>query len=504
MTLTIHIKKQLMLAIQSHTTALRIASLTYLLIPNFIFLATWLKPTLGLFFGIILLYVFWGESIREEIQIAIPTQQSAKVNPKTLIILALIALGLCLCFGVGEYRSQVIDWGANNFKVYDLVTHKWPVYYENVKAYCCYYWGYYLTTAVLGKVMGLAYCKYLILIWSWIGVFLILLWLLSLKNSLLVVVLFLLFNNANMVLLPIDLLDIPFFETCIKYVNVHLNGFNINFWSPMITSFQWVPQHLIPAGITTLFLMQPSEQKSYKSDALIFMSTVLWSPLISIGLVPIVLAKLWATRQQVKLFQDFWKYVLIGIPFIPVALYLTANNTINNTTNVNQFIWNSSPYWLRGYLIFIMSNLLIWYGLLKPQLKAQNPFLIISLVSIALLALYRMGICNDLLFRGAIPASFALGVAIVTQLDKLRGENNKSKKYILWLSFFLYCSIPSVYRIYQGILPSQPTTTIESPFMPNSTNIMDFLDTQYEPNASEQYTLKKHSIFEEYLMKTNR
>jgi hypothetical protein len=480
---------------------LRIISISYLLLPNFIFLATWLNPVIGIISVFLLLLIFFRVVLYEEIKNNVSVTHTEKNNKLVFLILSLIALGLCFCFGIGEFRPQVVDWGANNFKIYDLVTKEWPLYYENLNAYGCYYWGYYLPTAFLGKILGLAYSKYIILLWSWVGVFLILIWLFDIRKSFFFIVLFLLFNNANTVFFLIDKLNIPFFQHFMKDGSLIIQDLHINIWSPMVTSLRWVPQHLIPGGIATLFLIHKSQTNNFKQDVLIFLSTMIWSPIISIGLTPFMLARLWINRREILLFKNLHSYILIGLPFISIVLYLTANNTIKNTTNANHFIWDNSLYWLPAYVLFVVFNLLIWGFLLKSHFSIQNSFLLIAFLVIPLLALYKLGIGNDLLFRGSIPAFIIVGVAVAKQSDDLRKNTKKRITFIMWISCFLFYALPSIYTIGKGFLPGRPATTIEYPFTQGSTNIMDYLNIIYEPTASEQYKLKENSIFEKYLMK---
>lgn len=475
------------------TFFLRIISITYLLVPNIIFLISWIKPVFSVVLVLIILsfFVYIIESEKKRIN------ADSNTNVKFPWILLVISLLSCVLFGIGEFREQTVDWGTNNFKIYDLVTLDWPTYYPKFSSYSCYYWAYYLPTAFLGKLVGIEYCRYFILIWSWIGISLIYLLLFEYKKSIKFVLLFVLFNNANIILLIIDLLNIPYFEHFIKYANVHLSDFNLAFWSPMVCSLQWVPQHLIPAGIVTLFLINPTGQRDYKADLFMYLCAILWSPLICIGLIPVILPKLWVNRNAINPFKSFPTYLLMILPFIPIALYLTANNAIN-TSGINDFIWNASPYWFDGYVVFLLINLGVWFWLLKEQLLSKNPYLIASLAAFAIFPLYRMGLFNDLLYRGIIPASFCLGIAILDGIERLIGTHQR--KYYVGIALLLFLSVPSWIRLYEGCLPSQPFTTIEHPFTKNSKNTFDYLNEFYGANTIDQYKLREDSIFEKYFL----
>ncbi|MGX7690032.1 hypothetical protein ACWA1C_22885 [Flectobacillus roseus] len=480
---------------------LRITSLIYLFIPNLIFTGAWFKDIISLPLAcLLLLFVF--DSIRSELNQDKFSSPITYLPLKDIIVLLLLGIGLCLVFGIGEYRQQTVDWGTNNFKVYDLVNYKWPTYYEKYNTFSSYYWAYYLPTAFLGKLFGIEFCRYIILLWSWIGVFLILMGLYKIGNGLKFVFLFLLFNNGNTLMFLIQMLNIPYLNQFVINSNVRLADFNITFWSPMIASLQWVPQHLIPAGVTTLLILNSENNKNYKLEILVLLCNIIWSPLICIGLLPVVIARYFDKIINPQFYKLIPYFVLMIVPFIPSVLYLISNRAIE-LSDTNGFIWTKSKFWIEGYVAFWFFNMAVWFFLIKKSLKSsrQKQYLFCALGAFSLLPLYRVGMFNDLLLRGIIPSTFVLGVYVTQQIANLKIQ---SFKFIAYVCLLCFLSIPSFIRIVEGIRPSSPVTSIAHPFQGEMKNTMDFLKEVYTERALVQYQLQSDSFCEKYLLDTKK
>ncbi len=81
-------------------------------------------------------------------------ESSGKVTIKywVLILIAFVALIWVWQSGMGGFWAQSKDYPWRNAIYRDIVTREWPVYYEKLDSALCYYIGFWLPPALLGKI----------------------------------------------------------------------------------------------------------------------------------------------------------------------------------------------------------------------------------------------------------------------------------------------------------------------------------------------------------------
>jgi hypothetical protein len=138
---------------------LKIFTVSYLLIPNLIFILTWLNPfwaTLGFLVSIYSLYCFVlaTKKCKEDFLVL----RVDKIKPRTLIYLAIFTIILGILFSLGNFGwGQSYDYHKHNTIIRELIEKPFPVVYENETRYGIlqepailgYYMAYYLPTAVI-------------------------------------------------------------------------------------------------------------------------------------------------------------------------------------------------------------------------------------------------------------------------------------------------------------------------------------------------------------------
>ena len=168
----------------------------YLTIPFIIFCMGWLRLPIALPVIAVILWALWQLLSREQ------TTQSESL-PLRLTLYALLATGLwAFLSGVGGYTFQNWDHHWRNAVLHDLITYHWPVIYSAPEhgpvKMLVYYVGYWLPSALVGKIFGWKTANFFLFLWTWLGVFLVTLHLsLKLKASLFKTALFELSEVTN-------------------------------------------------------------------------------------------------------------------------------------------------------------------------------------------------------------------------------------------------------------------------------------------------------------------
>jgi hypothetical protein len=398
----------------------------------------------------------------------------------------------------------MLDFITNNFKYYDLSIYSWPVYYKDYNSYLCYYTAYYLPVSFLCKITGLEYGRYFALVWNWIGLLLALFWVIALspKRAVWVVILILFYNDAWFFIHILRYLGI---STYLLPNFVSLNGYHLIFMSPFSDQIAWAPQHVLPGLVGAwyfLFVYANFTKWRFIELTIVWMSSMLWSPFSTIGLAPFILFISWKHRfELLNDFKTLAQLILIGVAFLPIFFYLTSSQAIShNDTNI--FIWQAGvPEWPIYYLLYTLSNFVIWVFFLKSRLSTNLlPVFWVILITLCILPLYRIGMYNDLQMRANIPALCILGLLVSQQL--VNGSITRHWISIAAAVLFLVNSI-SVIKLYAGFFPiGKPLNTIEKPFINGCRDTLEFLAKTYGgPQAAKQYLMKEDSFFQKYLLK---
>ena len=476
---------------------LKISTILYLLIPSILFLLTWIHLWIGIPCVLFIVFHTW-KTIQENNFSGDETSISLPV----ILYCFCISSALNYVLGIGEFRPQTYDFMANNFKYYDLITHNLPVYYSEQKTYLCYYTGYYLPSALLAKVFGIETCRYFSFVWSVLGMTLIFLWISTFtrKNIVGLLTIVLLFSNAWFVIKL--LMNFEYFQDYLQPYYIQLNQFKL-ITSPFIKNYAWATQHTIPAGLGVCVLI---ENFKYKTDLkyllLTLLSTLFWSPLTAVGLFPFVAFYFLSNTKKMlsgNSVKDLVFMILLILSFVPLLLYFVSTEGIHVSNT--EFIWQTgvSPWWI-FYLIYIISNFIIW-GLFLNYSRNQYKILWkIAVIFPCLITIYRIGIYNDFNIRVVFPSFFILSVLVGKSL--LEKINFNPVLGLIIIVFIALNSTSNINQLYKGIFKAKLLTTIEKPFIFKASNILEFQRVAYgDEEAILEYSLKKDSFFERYFLK---
>jgi hypothetical protein len=484
--------------------SLKIATLFYLLLPSILFLTTWIHLWIGIPCVLVIFFYVW-KTCQPLLQN--PTEKVISLS----IILTCLGVSVIINFllGIGEFRPQTYDFQANNYKYYDLITHDLPVYYAQQKTYLCYYTGYYLPTALLAKVFGIASAKYFSFIWSVLGLWIVLLWVASFqrKKPLFLILFVILFSNAWIAIKLMT--EFRLFQEYLRPYYFQINQFKlIN--ETFIKNYAWATQHTLPACLGACVLIHIFKEKDNLKDLkyllIILLSTMFWSPLTAIGLFPFVGFLFLKNAQMLFLeakWQDLKLIIILIISFSPLLLYFVSTEGIHAKNT--EFIWQTgvNKWWVL-YLIYALFNFVIWGIILYFYKNSNKNTWIIAVIFPCLVALYRIGIYNDFNIRVVFPSFFILSILVGISLL----ENVKTKPVfcMIILVFTMINSTTNINQLQKGIFTkAHLLTSIEKPFIFKANNMLEFQRVAYgDEEAILEYSLKKDSVFERYFLKKYR
>ena len=480
--------------------SLKITTLLYLLIPSVLFLLTWIHLWIGI--PCVLMILFYGWKTCKDLL----EKPSEKPFSDSMILISLgLSIAINFLLGIGEFRPQTYDFQANNYKYYDLITHDLPVYYAQQKTYLCYYTGYYLPTALLAKIFGIASARYFSFIWSVLGLWIVLLWVASFqrKNPLHLILFVILFSNAWVVIKL--MINFKLFQEYLQPYYFQINQFKlIN--ETFIKNYAWATQHTLPACLGACVVIHVYQEKDNFKDLkyvlIILLSTLFWSPLTAIGLFLFVgflfLNNAQKLFEQVK-WQDLGLMTMMILSFSPLILYFVSTEGIHN--NNTEFIWQTgvSKWWIL-YLIYVSLNFGVWGIMLYFYQSPNKNIWTIAVIFPCLIALYRIGIYNDFNIRVIFPSFFILSILVGNSL--IEKINFKPVFGLIIIIFIALNSTSNINQLYKGIFKAKLLTTIEKPFIFRASNMLEFQRVAYgDEEAILEYSLKKDSIFERYFLK---
>ena len=476
---------------------LKISTILYLLIPSVLFLLTWIHLWIGISCVLFIVFYTW-----KTLQKTTVSTHETFISLSTFLLCLGISIALNYVLGIGEFRPQTYDFQANNFKYYDLITHQLPVYYAEQQTYLCYYTGYYLPSALLAKVFGIETCRYFSFIWSVFGMCLVFLWISTFtrRNIIGLLAIVLLFANAWFAIKL--LINFAYFQEHLQPYYIQLNQFKL-ITSPLIKNYAWATQHTIPACLGVCVLIDNFRIKTdLKHLLLMLLSTMFWSPLTAVGLFPFVAFYFLKDLKNVFSINSIRSLMLMMfliLSFTPLLLYFVSTEGIH--VNNTEFIWQTGvKSWWIFYLIYTISNFIIW-GFFLNHTKNQYKILWkIAVIFPCIIAIYRIGIYNDFNVRVSFPSFFMLSILVgISVIEKLK---IKSLIGVGIMLLIILNSLANLNHLKNTFGYEKLLTTVEKPFIFKAKNMLEFQRVAYgDESAVLEYSLKKDSVFEKYFLK---
>ena len=451
----------------------RAASIGYLLLPVIIFLVTYLKPYIGIPAALILLICFLaslgtGPVARAHDRRFGKVEGSDKPGSLTLplgfvIFLAVMAVILTITSGIGEFVYSTDDHSFRRAIFRDLINYKWPVVFDNStqsneiianymgegKVAFVYYFAYWMVPALIGKLFGFAVGNIALVLWSALGLFLILLGMNMFigKKSLATVFVFMFASGLDAIPFMFHLFHgMPSWGWLEGWTH-HLS------YLSMATNLMNVYNQVIPCWLAAILLMTSG---SNLMIGFIGALTFAYSPWVTIGILPIAAARLFMKSSERKV-----KSILGPLNVIPAVIMLIVFGSFymagSGEAMDRGFTWDfygSIPRFAAAYILLIIIEILP-YLLLTRRSDLKSPLLIASVVTLLIIPFYMVSLNNDLCMRASMPALFVLTVymaACLADVDYKKIRNGNVHPRHLGAAIILVAMVYiSAYYVYIGL-----------------------------------------------------
>jgi hypothetical protein len=389
----------------------------YLLAPNLIFLAGWLAPRWGIpatTLGLVCLADVWRRA-RTDVPPPAPRQWA---------FVAVFALALTVLAGIGGVNVQVTDYLKHDLVFHDLAVHPWPVVYRHGGAggsMLCYYIAYYLPPGLAGKLLGVSWIAPASLAWGLTGVTLAFAWIARFGRP-----------HSRTVLVAFTLVDgfawlpglYPFARRLLGiagetggewWASANFAERFATFGTPPMhllfesvpTQLLWVPQHAIVAWLATACVLRVLlDGGSPRHLGLVLGATLLWSPFVTVGLVPLAIAALRGKARGAFT----WPGVMGGLAFGgPVVPYILAHARYQYVGFFPARL-SGAQDWLRFALFLVLSVGILAAAVTVVRRHFAIPhrpewvLFVTSSVWLVATTLVFMGYYNDWVMRVSMPA----------------------------------------------------------------------------------------------------
>lgn len=400
----------------------------YLTIPFIIFILGFIKTIYALLILIVTLYLLWKVFHSQYSTIYIDKHDLKKIGIVFFIILLWVLLS-----GIGGQSYQTDDFFWRNGLFQTLINEKWPIVKDVIfngelaSRGLSYYFGFWLPSALIGKVFGLTIANLFQIIWASIGILLVYLGI-SIKLKKFVIwpfVIFMFFSGM-------DILGYYLQGTDMSTINqtTHLEWWSIFEFSSHTTQLFWVFNQAIPAWLGTIYLILEKENKNL---GFVFSSLLISSTLPTLGLIPFCLYYFFSREynSERKYSKKWWKswfkdsfslcnilsVIFIGIPTI-LFLFRTESNSAITLYNFRNGGWVL-------YALFLLVDIGGFCYIIYSS-KQTTKLFYISIIWLAFCPMLRgRGLGDNFCMRASIPALFILYLEVVNSLEKIFKERNK-------------------------------------------------------------------------------
>lgn len=435
-------------------------SFFYIAFPFLIFAVGWIKLYYAIPIVGILIFCFW-RVCKDSPQFWMPELNKDNVI-KILFVLAVIALWVYMS-GIGKFVYQNNDHPVRNTIFNILVEYDWPVInYDilpekleefNVTA-LIYYIGYWLPSALVGKVFGLRAGYYAQAVWTVIGIALIYYFICAKAKKIVIwpLWIFIFFSGLDIVGVFLTNADIASYESI-----WHAEWWSIPYeYSSMTTQLFWVFNQAIPAWICTMLVYV---QKNNRNLVFILACCMLSSTFPFVGLLLIVvflcfsrkypeLEQFRMSKKTVKV-KEYFKCLIKdtctvqnviggGIIGIVSFLYLFGNTSSGRILQEDPrgpAYFNSLP----KLVLFLILEVFVFAVLLYKHNKNNKLFYFVVLL-LCIIPPIKVGYSNDFCMRVSIPFLFIIMLWIIEAVAK----SWKEKDYKLFAGLVIVLIIGSV------------------------------------------------------------
>jgi len=387
-------------------TAVDSMVILYLALPVALFFFTWFRPVFGIPFGLAALAGV----------VTLLPLPDAKQCWRVIGLSLVVAVLWGALSGASHffYAGNETNWPIRDAVYRDLIVTPGAVEYREQNGFATILRApiaYYMVPALVARFAGIQFAPYLHYAWTTIGLMLFLLQVMPetprWKPAILTAAVVVLFGGMD-ILSPPDMITSPSGGP-----TWHATFYQSTFTTALLI---FSPNHGVPGWLATALIYRCGRDIRFvRVSAWLGSLTLLWAPLVSIGLLPFFLLMAFRSFRIGHWRSLFSPYNLVAAPLIalPAALYVTvaAGTIVTNGP--------APPGWLE-YTVIYLPFMLVEFGVLALALLCvcrdgiDRNLLAVAVVSLLALPWFHFGPNNDLIARGSIPA---LTVIMLTVID---------------------------------------------------------------------------------------
>lgn len=413
-----------------------IISILYVALPIIVFFIGWLKIYISIPLCILLIYSIFLFIKSSKVQLS----EKFLILDKKIVIFTLLLLLLWVYFsGIGGFWVQRWDQNARNAVLRDLIDYSWPVIFPETGNALVYYFIFWMIPALVGKLFGWCAANIALLIWSYLGIILMMLLLCYfLKlNSLKKVITFvtILIFWGGLCFLTWALMDA---------IGWHYFGLGSGYgWTDLITDYKnpsygyqftpntglikWVfNQTIVPWIITCIYLIRRGNIKEYAFIGLLMLP---YGPIPFIGLFLLMIADaiIYLKNNNIVLLvkESLSLCNILGIiSIVPIFyLFFKCNVAANGGVENGGFglyvpLCDFTLKRILVLILFYIEEFGLFAILIYNDFKKNNLFWAV-IVSLILIPNFKIGIAHDFCMRACIPALFILMTMVIEHFNKI-------------------------------------------------------------------------------------
>jgi len=435
----------------------------YLLLPFLIFCLGFLRYSIGVPVSLILLWIYF------RLIVNIKSVKYVFFSKKEIIVSIVVLLLWVWLSGIGGFAFQNWDHHYRNAVFHDLINYPWPVKYSNFgnpNIGLVYYLGYWLPSALIGKLLGWQAANAMLFVWTFIGISIAVILLKEkIKISMIPIsLMMILFSGMDILGQALITFNDPEKVSFLWPPLSHLEWWSDYFqFSSMTTQLFWIYNQAIPTWVCiALYLILPEKKYSIFLWALCLFLT----PITALGFLPFIvidlakdilrqprryfapkISKKEILEQKYYLFHNY-SFIfdnLFGalIIFIISCAYFFVNNA--STGLLIKAVDRLQFPILIIFLAFECLPLILL--IVKPNLYNSDWYLVLFILVFCPLFLSGSGIHFSM--RVSIPALYYLMVMVLESISKLKPFSRT-----MIVACLLIGAITPVYEINRSIFRS--------------------------------------------------
>ncbi|MDQ6477313.1 hypothetical protein [Dyadobacter sp. LHD-138] len=429
-----------------------------------------------------------------------------------ILLIATLSFFLVALSGITGFSYQTNDYVGHNSKFYDLSNNAWPVYFKGVDTFGCYYWGFYLIPALVGKLTG-QISEVAIFLWTYWGILMgvTMTYILVKKDVLRLLLFFLIGGIGHTVKVLFGIIAGVGFTHPIVFIEV---------WN-MLNQLLWAPNQFIPSMLLVALIYSDGMLSRNILSCFFPLSLVLiWSVFPSVTLSFIALFVFFHFGEYKQFFKigwgDFFKKIAIpGLVCLPILCYFLSSSG----TPIRGFIWTFDPIRpiIIDYIVCVSLDIMllgiVWKYLINNRKEVSDLYFFSLLAAILIFGLFRFGFANDWLIRGTMPILMLLFYAILRGNLRVKNFSDGSSNLKFWVLFsgiILLCMVGPFSYFYRAAKSNILVNKITGKqiFIPYAydkyPNIYEAIKEHHSLEEASQYLGDKKSAYWKYLSRRDR